>query len=154
MASIGLPLYCGEYRASGPCYFPWQRYHISGSHFSLGGDGHTCSTPREGALCLRWRGYHYRYLKWRSHCTLFKVAMLPRSLFKVEEPGKVEKERNGSEETVRWEMLRKRARARCSIIQSQAERRDRGQTENSWLLFEGFDMFLYDLTRKSKSRQL
>ena len=86
VASIGLPLYCGEYRASGPCYFPWQRYHISGSHFSLGGDGHTCSTPREGALCLRWRGYHDRYLKWRSHCTLFKVAMLPRSLFKVEEP--------------------------------------------------------------------
>ena len=86
VASIGLPLYCGEYRASGPCYFPWQRYNISGPHFSLGGDGHTCSTPREGALCLRWRGYHDRYLKWRSHCTLFKVAMLPRSLFKVEEP--------------------------------------------------------------------
>ena len=28
--------------------------------------------------------------------------------------------------------------------------RDRGQTEESWLLFEGIDTFLYDLMRKSK----
>ena len=35
-------------------------------------------------------------------------------------------------------------------MQSQAERRDRGQTEESWLLFEGIDTFLYDLMRKSK----
>ena len=34
---------------------------------------------------------------------------------------------------------------RCWAIQSQAERRDRGQTEESWLLFEGIDTFLYDL---------
>ena len=33
---------------------------------------------------------------------------------------------------------------------SYPERRDRGQTEKSWLLFEGIDTFLYDLTRKSK----
>ena len=39
---------------------------------------------------------------------------------------------------------------RCWTIQSQAERRDRGQTEKSWLLFEGIDTFLYDLMRKSK----
>ena len=39
---------------------------------------------------------------------------------------------------------------RCRAIQSQAERRDRGQTEKSWLLFEGIDTFLYDLTRKTK----
>ena len=39
---------------------------------------------------------------------------------------------------------------RCRTIQSQAERRDRGQTEESWLLFEGIDTFLYDLMRKSK----
>ena len=39
---------------------------------------------------------------------------------------------------------------RCWTIQSQAERGDRGQTEKSWLLFEGIDTFLYDLTRKSK----
>ena len=38
---------------------------------------------------------------------------------------------------------------RCWTIQSQAERRDRGQTEESWLLFEGIDTFLYDLMRKS-----
>ena len=36
---------------------------------------------------------------------------------------------------------------RCWTIQSQAERRDRGQTEESWLLFEGIVTFLYDLTR-------
>ena len=39
---------------------------------------------------------------------------------------------------------------RCWTFQSQAERRDRGQTEESWLLFEGIDTFLYDLMRKSK----
>ena len=39
---------------------------------------------------------------------------------------------------------------RCRTIQSQAERRDRGQTEESWLLFEGIDTFVYDLMRKSK----
>ena len=39
---------------------------------------------------------------------------------------------------------------RCWTFQSQAERRDRGQTEKSWLLFEGVDTFLYDLMRKSK----
>ena len=37
---------------------------------------------------------------------------------------------------------------RCWTIQSQTERRDRGQT----LLFEGVDTFLYDLMRKSKSK--
>ena len=31
-----------------------------------------------------------------------------------------------------------------------SERRDRGQTEESWLLFEGIDTFLYGLMRKSK----
>ena len=31
---------------------------------------------------------------------------------------------------------------RCWAIQSQAERRDRGQTEESWVLFEGIDTFL------------
>ena len=52
---------------------------------------------------------------------------------------------------VRWEMLREREQEpRCWTIQSQAERRDRGQTEESWLLFEGIDTFLYDLMRKSK----
>ena len=39
---------------------------------------------------------------------------------------------------------------RCWTIQSQAERRDRGQTEESWLLFEGIDTLLYDIMRKSK----
>ena len=39
---------------------------------------------------------------------------------------------------------------RCWTIQSQAERGDRGQTEESWLLFEGIYTFLYDLMRKSK----
>ena len=49
---------------------------------------------------------------------------------------------------VRWEMLREREREpRCRNIQSQAER---GQTEKSWLLFEGIDTLLYDLMRKSK----
>ena len=48
-------------------------------------------------------------------------------------------------------MLRKKEQEpRCRTIQSQAERRDRGQTEESWLLFEGIDTFLYDLMRKSK----
>ena len=42
---------------------------------------------------------------------------------------------------------------RCRTIQSQAERRDRGQTEESWLLFEGIDTFLYDLMRKSKKTE-
>jgi len=41
-------------------------------------------------------------------------------------------------------------KTRGGHIQSQAERRYRGQTEESWLLFEGIDTFLYDLTRKSK----
>ena len=95
LASVGLPLDCGEYRVAiilwrvsgfGSVFFSVATVPHLGSAFSLGGDGHTCSTPREGALCFRWRGYHDRYLKWRSHCTLFKVAMLPRSLFKVEEP--------------------------------------------------------------------
>ena len=40
---------------------------------------------------------------------------------------------------------------RCWTIQSQAEQRYRGQTEKSWLLFEGIDTFLYGLTRKSKN---
>ena len=39
---------------------------------------------------------------------------------------------------------------RCRTIQSQAERRDRGQTEKSWRLFEGIVTFLYGLMRKSK----
>ena len=38
---------------------------------------------------------------------------------------------------------------RCRNIQSQAERRDRGQTEKSWLLLEGAGTSLYDLMRKS-----
>ena len=38
--------------------------------------------------------------------------------------------------------------------QSEAERRDRGQTEKSWLLFEGIDMFLYNPMRKSKIASL
>jgi len=38
---------------------------------------------------------------------------------------------------------------RCWTTQSQAEQRDCGQTEKSWLLFEGIDTFLYDLMRKS-----
>jgi len=41
---------------------------------------------------------------------------------------------------------------RCRTIQSQAERRDRGQTEKSWRLFEGIDTFMYDLMRKSKGK--
>ena len=41
---------------------------------------------------------------------------------------------------------------RCWTIQSQAERRDRGQTEESWLLFEGIDTSLYDLMRKSRKK--
>ncbi len=54
---------------------------------------------------------------------------------------------------VRWLVLRKREQElRCWTIQSQAERRDRGQTEESWLLFEGIDTFLYDLMRKSKKK--
>ena len=49
------------------------------------------------------------------------------------------------------EMLREREQEpRYRTIQSQSERRDRGQTEESWLLFEGIDTFLYDLMRKSK----
>ena len=48
-------------------------------------------------------------------------------------------------------MLREREQEpRCWTIQSQTERRDRGQTGKSWLLFEGVDTFLYDLMRKSK----
>ena len=43
---------------------------------------------------------------------------------------------------------------RCRTIQSQAERRDRGQTEESWLLFEGIGTFLYDLTRETKIESL
>ena len=43
---------------------------------------------------------------------------------------------------------------RCWTFQSQTERRDRGQTEKSWLLFEGVDTFLYDLMRKSKIENL
>ena len=41
---------------------------------------------------------------------------------------------------------------RCWTIQSQTERRDRGQTEESWLLFEGVDTSLYGLMSKSKNR--
>ena len=33
-----------------------------------------------------------------------------------------------------------------------AKRRDRGQTEKSWLLFEGTDTLLYALMSKSKSK--
>ena len=64
-----------------------------------------------------------------------------------------ETERSGAEVPVRWEMPREREQEpRRRTIQSQAERRDRGQTEESWLLFEGIDTFLYDLMRKSKNR--
>ena len=63
----------------------------------------------------------------------------------------VETERSGAEVPVRRDMPREREQEpRCRTIQSQAERRDRGQTEESWLLFEGVDTFLYDLMRKSK----
>ena len=63
----------------------------------------------------------------------------------------VETERSGAEVPVRWEMLREREQEpRCWTILSQTERRDRVQTEKSWLLFEGIDTFLYDLMRKSK----
>ena len=49
-------------------------------------------------------------------------------------------------------MLREREQEpRCRTIQSQAERRDRGQAEESWLLLEGIDMFLYDLHAKIKN---
>ena len=40
---------------------------------------------------------------------------------------------------------REKAISRCWTIQSQAERRDRGQKKERWLLFEGIDTFLYDL---------
>ena len=56
---------------------------------------------------------------------------------------------SGAEVPVRRIMPREREQEpRCRTIQSQAERRDRGQTEESWLLFEGIDTFLYDLMRK------
>ena len=42
---------------------------------------------------------------------------------------------------------------RCRTIQSQAERRDHGQTEESWLLFEGIGTFLYDLIGKIENRK-
>ena len=65
----------------------------------------------------------------------------------------VETEKSGAGVPVRWEMLKEREQdPRCWTIQSQAERRDRGLTEESWLLFEGIDTFLYDLMRKSKSK--
>ena len=47
---------------------------------------HLLHLPGPEHFVYWWRGYHDRYLKWRSHYTLFKVAMLPRSLFRVEEP--------------------------------------------------------------------
>ena len=57
----------------------------------------------------------------------------------------VETKRSGAKVPVRWEVLREREQEpRCRTIQSQAERRDRGQTEKSWLLFERIDTFLYD----------
>jgi hypothetical protein len=63
----------------------------------------------------------------------------------------VETERSGAEVPVRRDRPREREQEpRCRTIQSQAERRDRGQTEESWLLFEGIDTSLYDLMRKSK----
>ena len=64
----------------------------------------------------------------------------------------VDTERSGAEVPVRRAMPREREQEpRCRTIQSQAERRDRGQTEESWLLFEGIDTFLYDLMRNRKS---
>ena len=67
----------------------------------------------------------------------------------------VETGRSGAEVPVRWEMLGEGGQEpRCWTIQSQAERRDRGQTEKSWLLFEEIDTFLYDLTRNSKIEKL
>ena len=63
----------------------------------------------------------------------------------------VETGRSGAGVPVRWEMLREREQEpRCRAIQSQADRRHRGQMEESWLLFEGADTFLQDLIRKSK----
>ena len=66
-------------------------------------------------------------------------------------PSHEEMERSGAEMPVRWEVLRERGQEPlCWAIQSQTERRDRDQTEKSWRLFEGIDMFLYGLVRKSK----
>ena len=66
----------------------------------------------------------------------------------------VETGRSGAELPVRRVMPREREQEpRCWTIQSQTERRDRGQTEKSWLLFEGVDTSLYDLMRKSKNRK-
>ena len=63
----------------------------------------------------------------------------------------VETEGSGAEVPVRRVMPREREQEpRCWTFQSQTERRDRGQTEKSWLLFEGVDTFLYGLMRKSK----
>jgi len=62
----------------------------------------------------------------------------------------VETERSCAEVPARLGMLRKTGggqEPRCWAIQSQAERRDRGQC---WRLFEGIDMFLYDLLRTSR----
>ena len=63
----------------------------------------------------------------------------------------VETERSGAEVPVRRAMPREREQEpRCWTFQSQTERRDRGQTEKSWLLFEGVDTSLYEVMRKSK----
>ena len=46
-----------------------------------------------------------------------------------------------------------RERARAPVLdysKPSRARRDRGQTGEIWLLFEGIDTFLYDLMRKSK----
>ena len=66
----------------------------------------------------------------------------------------VETEREGAEVPARRVMLRERGQEpRCWTIQSQTERRDRGQTEKSWLLlFEGVDTSLYDITENRKSK--
>ena len=63
----------------------------------------------------------------------------------------VETERSGDEVPVRRVLPREREQGpRCRTIQSQAERRDGGQTEESWRLFGGIDTSLYDLMRKSE----
>ena len=62
----------------------------------------------------------------------------------------VETERSGAEGPMENAERDREQEPRCWTFQSQAERRDRGQTEESWLLFEGIDTFLYDLMRKSK----
>ena len=61
-------------------------------------------------------------------------------------------ERSGAEVPVRRVMPGEgEQETRCWTIQSQTERRDRGQTKKSWLFFVGTDTSLYGLMRNRKS---